>query len=93
MNARRATIKEPVPLEDEVQTEAEVEDAPELDGVRPGDDEVPEGDLKFDGEEPEDEEPEPWHSGHACLNCGAKDYRLTVGWGQACDKCLVPEDD
>lgn len=84
MNARRATIKEPVPLEDE-RTDSEKE----ADLQAEDNDKTQE---PYEDPTPGDE-PEPWHPGRACLNCGATDYRLTVGWGQACDKCLVPNED
>lgn len=91
MNARRATIKEPVPLEDNPEVnENESEDNPE---VIPEQEPESEPDPE-DGEESEPEdEPEPWHVGAACLTCGNRKPRLTVNWGNGCDQCLVPDED
>lgn len=75
----------------------ENDDEPEFEGVRPGDDEVPEGDLQFDGDEPEAEptapDPGEWHPGSACLSCGARNYRVTTGNGTWCDQCDEPDED
>lgn len=101
MNARRANIKEPVEVENTEATENDTNDDPEVvennepefEGVRPGDDEIPEGDLVFEEDEPEDEVVPEWYPNQPCLNCGARDYKYTVGWGAACSVCLNPPVD
>lgn len=41
---------------------------------------------------PDEVEPEPeWFPGRPCLNCGARDYKWTVGWGGSCSQC-APEN-
>jgi hypothetical protein len=75
--ARRPNVKEPVVIEDQTQIEAEENEG---------------GPIK----EPvvvESAEVPGWHPSAPCLKCGAVDYRITVGWGNGCDKCLFPEED
>ena len=95
--ARKPNVKEPVVVEDEAKVEAKTAE-PEFKDVRPGDPDVPEGDLKFEQPEPEPEsdvsvqepdkvEPEEWFPGRPCLNCGSQEYTWAIGWGTTCSEC------
>lgn len=103
--ARRTNIKEPVEVDNPEASENDTNDNPEViedDESEPAEDsDEPDDETADEGQgsvpdtesETEDEVVPDWFVGQPCLNCGARNYRYSVGWGAACSVCLNPPAD